>query len=131
MIKNKIPSTLLCLFVAGVLLISLSVVAQASSQDGIVILIEQKDTPATGAPRAPVYNPFHATLLNGYVNLISDAVCGVIMVYLSSSVGDSYSTVFDTRDEMISLPISGMSGDYNLTLITDSGMTFVGSFRYE
>ena len=97
-------------------------------KDGETIVISPVDTNASGIPRGPVFNPFNAYRLNNTVVLESDTSYGVVNVVLVSTAGDYYTTVFDTEDGFVLIPISGDSGDYSL-LITDlSGAQFIGTF---
>ncbi len=83
---------------------------------------------AQGAPRMPEYNPFFAELESGYVLLGSFSSCGIVDVSLTSTAGDDYSTVFDTSNGTIYIPISGYTGDYVLLITTLSGVEYVGEF---
>ena len=76
----------------------------------------------------PVYVPFYAELENGYVLLGSYSNCGIVDVSLTSTAGDDYSTMFDTSDGTILIPISGLTGDYTLLITTLSGVEFIGEF---
>ena len=97
-------------------------------KDGETIVISPVDTNAPGIPRGPIFNPFTAYRLNNTVVLESDTSYGLVDVTLVSTAGDYYSTVFDTEDGFVLIPVSGYFGDYSL-LITDlSGAQFVGYF---
>jgi hypothetical protein len=76
----------------------------------------------------PVYNPFFAELMNGYVILGSSSSYGTVSVSLTSTAGDDYSTSFDTTDGAIILPISGAAGFYTILIPTPGGAQFVGEF---
>ena len=98
------------------------------ARDGETIVISPIDNNASGIPRGPVFNPFTAYRLNNTVVLESDTSYGMVNVVLVSTAGDYYTTVFDTEDGSVFIPISGDSGDYSI-LITDlSGTQFVGYF---
>jgi hypothetical protein len=97
-------------------------------KDGEAIEVNPVNTEVSGIPRGPVFNPFTAYRLNNTVVLESDTSYGVVNVVLVSTAGDYYTTVFDTEDGSILIPISGNSGDYSL-LITDlSDAQFIGTF---
>lgn len=97
-------------------------------KDGEAIVVNPVNTDVSGIPRGPVFNPFTAYRLNNTVVLESDTSYGVVNVILVSTAGDYYTTVFDTEDGSVLIPISGDSGDYSL-LITDlSGAQFIGTF---
>ena len=97
-------------------------------EDGEKIVISPVDTNASGIPRGPVFNPFTAYRLNNTVVLESDTSYGTVNVVLVSTAGDYYTTVFDTDNGSILIPVGGNSGDYSL-LITDlSGTQFIGTF---
>lgn len=81
-----------------------------------------------GAPRVPAYNPFYAELESGYVLLGSLSSCGIVDVSLTSTAGDDYSTLFDTADGTIIIPVSGFTGDYTLLITTASGVEYIGEF---
>ena len=76
----------------------------------------------------PAYNPFYAELENGNVVLGSFSYYGTVEISLTSTAGDNYSTVFDTVDGTILIPISGNTGDYILLITTASGLEFIGEF---
>ncbi len=92
------------------------------------IIISQSSTIPPGSPRMPAYNPFFAELVNGNVLLGSFSYFGIVDVSLTSTAGDDYSTVFDTADGTIIIPISGNTGDYTLLITTASGLEFLGEF---
>ena len=99
-----------------------------NSKDGTVILIEPRNDSHDGEPRGPVFNPFTAYLLNNTVVLESDMSYGLVNVILVSTAGDYYSTLFDTEDGTILIPVSGNSGDYSILITTLSGAQFIGTF---
>lgn len=118
----------LCCLIVGCLA---SVPTQASSlkqSDGKDIRIVQRPTIPSGAPRTPAYCPFYAELMEEGVLLGSFYFCGVVDVTLTSTAGDDYSTVFDTADGTIVIPISGSTGEYTLLITTASGLEFIGEF---
>lgn len=100
----------------------------AETKSGTVIVIVRRPTTPPETPRTPEYNPFFAELMNGYVILGSSSAYGTVSVTLTSTVGDNYSTVFDTTDGAILLPVSGNAGYYTLTIITADGTHYVGEF---
>lgn len=96
--------------------------------DGENIRIFQKPTIPQGAPHMPAFNPFYAELESGSVLLGSLSSCGIVDVSLTSTAGDDYSTVFDTADGTIIIPVSGITGDYTLLITTASGVDYIGEF---
>lgn len=92
-----------------------------------IIIVQRPDTP--GAPRTPVINPFLAELLEGCDSVLLEAtdIVGTVYVQITSTAGDNYSTLFDTSEASIILPISGNAGYYTLT-ISYGGIQFVGEF---
>ena len=102
--------------------------AKEGSSENTPIIIRQDPTNVNGAPRMPVFNPFFAELLSGYVLLGSTSPYGTVDVDITSTAGDSYSTSFDTLDGAIVLPVSGDSGFYSLRITTAAGVQFVGEF---
>ena len=66
--------------------------------------------------------------MNNQVVLESAASCGLVAVELTSTAGDYYTTVFDTEDGSILIPISGLTGDYDILLTTQEGLCFWGNF---
>lgn len=97
------------------------------SDPGEILILPQNDIP-DDAPRGPIFNPFTAYLQNNQVVLESSENCGLVAVEIASTTGFYYSTVFDTEDGYIVMPISGNVGSYTLTLTMSSGDVFVGSF---
>lgn len=96
--------------------------------DGHNILIRQQLDSSSAAPRAPAYNPFFAYEDGTCVTLGSMSPYGVVSVTLVSTAGDYYQALFDTEDVQILVPISGATGHYALTLVTEGGLVFVGEF---
>ena len=101
---------------------------QVLSDPGDPIIIRPQEGEHTGTPRGPVFNPFTAQLWDNYVVLYSNESCGDVAVTLTSTTGDFYTTNFDTEDGSIIIPISGNSGYYVLTLVTEGGLIFDGEF---
>lgn len=114
--------------IAGCLMGGHSYASPVKQNDGETIVIIADSVIPPGAPHAPVYNPFFATLESGFVLLGSYSCYGTVNVCLTSTAGDDYSTVFDTADGAIIIPISGNAGDYTLLITTASGLEFVGEF---
>lgn len=99
-----------------------------SSKDGITISIRNKPVSLPGSPQMPAYNPFYAELGSGNVLLGSYSNIGIVDVNITSTAGDDYSTVFDTSNGTIDVPISGYTGDYVLLITTLAGVEYVGEF---
>ena len=96
--------------------------------DGKDILINPRPVIPGGMPRTPDSIPFYAELESGYVLLGSFSSCGIVDVSLTSTAGDDYSTVFDTANGTIIIPVSGITGDYTLLITTASGVDYIGEF---
>ena len=96
--------------------------------DGEEIWLHPKPTNPQGTPHMPAYVPFYAEFGNGNVLLGSYSNLGTVDVSLTSTAGDDYSTVFDTSNGTIIIPISGLTGDYTLLITTLSGAEFIGEF---
>lgn len=96
--------------------------------DGKDIIITPMPNLPEGSPRMPAYVPFYAELENDSVLLGSYSNCGIVDVSLTSTAGDDYSTVFDTANGTIYIPISGCTGDYVLLITTLAGVEYVGEF---
>lgn len=101
--------------------------AQTPGGTPIVIVPEEPNNPEE-EPRSPVFNPFSAYLQNNQVILNCSTSYGLVSVSLVSTAGDNYSTVFDTGDGFIFIPISGNMGDYTLVLLDSLGTSYVGEF---
>ena len=99
-----------------------------NQSDGDNIWLYPRPSTPQGTPRTPANIPFFAELENGYVLLGSYSNCGIVDVSLTSTAGDNYSTMFDTSDGTIIIPISGLTGDYTLLITTLSGAEFIGEF---
>lgn len=100
-----------------------------NSNDEHDITIGPSTNDPFGAPRAPAYNPFFAYEDGTCVTLGSMSPYGVVSVTLVSTAGDYYQTFFDTEDVQIVIPISGSTGHYTLTLVTEGGLVFEGEFE--
>ena len=98
-------------------------------QDGTVIVIIPDEYNPSGNPRGPVFNPFTAYRMNNTVVLESDTSYGQVSITLVSTVGDYITTVFDTADSSILIPISGNAGNYTLLLTDSTGAQFIGTFE--
>ncbi|MBR4227956.1 MAG: hypothetical protein IKR72_02520 [Bacteroidales bacterium] len=122
----KIAACLLVITGCFVYVSSFAFISQKA--DGKDIWIVQKPTVPPGAPHMPAYNPFYAELVSTNVILGSYSSYGIVDVSLTSTAGDDYSTVFDTADGTIIIPISGNTGDYTLLITTASGLEFIGEF---
>jgi len=118
----------LSLFIPVGFIVLQSSSAALSGKDEIVIPIRKKPVSLPGSPQMPVYNPFYAELESGYVLLGSFSSCGIVDVSLTSTAGDDYSTVFDTANGAIIIPISGYAGDYVLLITTPAGTEYIGEF---
>jgi hypothetical protein len=101
--------------------------AMNEDEPEIIVLQTEIGSP-DDAPRGPIFNPFTAYLQNNQVVLESSESCGLVAVEITSTTGFYYSTVFDTEDGYIVMPISGNVGSYTLTSTMSSGDVFVGSF---
>lgn len=99
-----------------------------NSNDEHDITIVPSTNDPFGAPRAPAYNPFFAYEDGTCVTLGSMSPYGVVSVTLVSTAGDCYQTFFDTEDVHLVIPISGETGHYTLTLVTERGLVFKGEF---
>lgn len=104
-------------------------IPQIIANDGMPIVIVNIPNELGDAPRGPVLNPFSAYQLNNQVTLESSVPFGLVSVSLSSTAGDYYTTVFDTEDGFIFIPISGLAGNYTLLLTTQSGPQYHGEFE--
>lgn len=101
----------------------------ARGDDPTLIVILPSTTPPAGAPRSPAFNPFTAYLNGDAVVLNCSAPYGNVAVTLISTAGDYYTTVFDTEDGSVIIPVSGLSGHYTLLLTIASGSQFMGEFE--
>lgn len=122
----KVRSALACCLIGS---LAIAPVSGLEKSESIVIIVQQDPavTPP-GAPRTPVFNPFFAELMNGYVLLGSSSSYGTVHVTITSTAGDNYTTSFDTEDGTIVLPISGDSGFYSLRITTSGDLQFIGEF---
>ncbi|MBQ6954111.1 MAG: DUF3244 domain-containing protein [Bacteroidales bacterium] len=98
-------------------------------QEKLIIVIEPGDDTPPDDPRGPVFNPFTAYRMNNTVVLESDTSYGQVSITLVSTVGDYITTVFDTADSSILIPISGNAGNYTLLLTDSTGAQFIGTFE--
>ena len=98
-----------------------------SNEDGVEILIVyQGEADLEGAPRSAI--PFFAERINNNVLLgCKDSLC-TVTVELFSTAGDWMVVPFDTSTGSIVIPISGLSGHYELTITTLSGAIYTGEF---
>lgn len=97
-------------------------------KDGEAIEVNPVFPEVSGIPRGPIFNPFTAYRLNNTVVLESDTSYGLVNVTLVSTAGDYYTTIFDTEDGSVLIPISGNSGSYSLMIADSSGAQFIGTF---
>lgn len=125
----KLIVSLLLLFGGGASLYGLNSISKMSDPDDIQIL--PKSDILEGIPRGPVFNPFSAYRLGNQVILGSSVSYGSVAVTLWSTAGDSYTTIFDTEDGVIIIPISGSAGDYTLLLADSFGARFIGEFSLD
>jgi hypothetical protein len=114
--------------IAGCLTESYSYASKEKQRDGESIVIHADSVTLPGIPHMPVYNPFYAERVSTTVILGCYSSYGIVDVSLTSTAGDDYSTVFDTTDGTIIIPISGNMGDYTLLITTASGLEFIGEF---
>lgn len=119
---------LLSLLIPVGLILSQGSTMTIPSKDEITISIRKQPVSFPGAPQAPAYNPFYAELGSGNVLLGSYSNIGIVDVNITSTAGDDYSTVFDTSNGTIYIPISGLTGDYTLLITTLSGVEYIGEF---
>lgn len=126
--KTNRFKTAFCILLTACCIVSFGKAMTIHDDEGTRILIRQIPPVSSNAPRLPIYNPFFAELVNGIVLLGSYSYYGVVDVTLTSTAGDDYSTVFDTADGTIVIPISGSPGEYTLLITTASGLEFIGEF---
>ena len=124
--KKSVLLILSCIVLVGN--VTLMSGQNSGSNDPEQIIIVQSSTIPPGSPRMPAYNPFYAELENGNVVLGSFSYYGTVEISLTSTAGDNYSTVFDTVDGTILIPMSGNTGDYILLITTAFGLEFIGEF---
>lgn len=127
---KKIP---LLLSVIGLMTVSMMQPVSMSAMrvqgdDPTLIVILPPVISPEGAPRSPAFNPFTAYLNGDAVVLNCSAPYGDVAVTLVSTAGDYYTTVFDTEDGSVIIPVSGLSGHYTLLLTIASGSQFMGEF---
>lgn len=120
---------LFCALLTAFSLISSQEILLASSLRGSTIIISQIPT-TPEEPRTPANIPFIAELMDGSDSVLLGATdtIGTVSVQITSTVGDNYSTYFDTSFGAILLPISGNTGHYTLTITTPDGIHYVGEF---
>ncbi len=107
---------------------SLHMTTAMNEDEPEIIVLQPEIGSPDDAPRGPVFNPFTAYLLNNQVVLESSENCGLVTVEITSTTGFYFSTVFDTEDGFIVMPVSGNVGSYTLTLTMSSGDVFTGIF---
>ena len=100
-----------------------------AQQIGDPIVITPPEQNGPDGPRGPIFNPFTAFFQNNQIVLESSETCGLVAVEITSTTGFYYSTVFDTEDGFIIIPINGQTGQYTLLLTTQNGLHFVGVFN--
>lgn len=130
--KSKTKNlTAVLLVIAGLLKMATCPVlySEPVGQEIIPVVIGPDPSNPNGDPRGPVFNPFTAYLYSNQVVLNCSTSYGDVNVSLVSTAGDNYTTVFDTADRIIFIPVSGFAGDYSLTLTSESGQVFVGLFE--
>lgn len=75
-------------------------------------------------------NPFWAQYSSNTVSLGSlDNYYGVVSVSLVSTAGDFFSCAFDTNNGSVNIPISGLCGNYTLTVVVSDRLSFQGEFE--
>ena len=84
-------------------------------QEKLIIVIEPGDDTPPDDPRGPVFNPFTAYRMNNTVVLESDTSYGLVSITLVSTVGDYITTVFDTADGSILIPMPETTPFYSPT----------------
>lgn len=93
------------------------------------ILISPRDSGGQNGPRGIVYNPFGAYHTMECVILTSqDNYYGLVDIQITGPDQFLYQTEFDTNDGFICCPIDETEGQYYLTICTDQGFYFEGSF---
>jgi len=107
-------------------MVSSSIIAK--TDDGTPIDIIYRPDGLNNGPRMPVFNPFYAYWEGSCVSLGSTSSYGTVSVCIVSTAGDYVTTGFDTDDGIILIPISGNTGHYILTIVTESGLMFEGEF---
>lgn len=128
----------LCCLLSATLLLT-SPLASAScneshhNDDGSIIPVLLNPIPQvpSGAPRSLNTNPFWAyySMEDGEVVVgCTDANYGKVSIHLYSTAGDNITCSFDAGDESISIPVSGYSGVYVITITTPVGLFFGGEF---
>lgn len=128
--KRRIYSSILACIMAGLIYFPTSLLGKQHDRpcEGDDIIIKQRPDNPIGGPRSSSQTVFFASLEDYYVLLGSYTPCGDVDVTLSSTAGDFYTSVFDSQNGTTILPISGNSGHYTITLITEQGQIFDGEF---
>lgn len=126
--KNYVILVVCLLAVMALIARPMEAIAQSSQGDGTEIIIQPTPLIPQGTPRAPVFNPFYAYWEGSCVSLGSTSSYGTVSVCIVSTAGDYVTTGFDTDDGIILIPISGNTGHYILTIVTESGLVFEGEF---
>lgn len=121
--KTIISTIAACL---AIFMVSSSIIAK--TDDGTPIDIIYRPDGLNNGPRMPVFNPFYAYWEGSCVSLGSTSSYGTVSVCIVSTAGDYVTTGFDTDDGIILIPISGNTGHYILTIVTESGLVFEGEF---
>lgn len=106
----------------------ISALCKSSHQAIIPVIISPKPSIPGGNPRSPETTPFSAYRTNDEIILSCDIDCGTVDVELYSTAGDSISTLFDTSEESTTIPISGNTGDYSITITDQQGQVYIGLF---
>lgn len=107
---------------------SLHMTTAMNEDEPEIIVLQPEIGSPDDAPRGPIFNPFTAYLQNNQVVLESSENCGLVAVEITSTTGFYSSTVFDTEDGSVIIPIDGQAGNYNVCLTTPSGLIFFGMF---
>lgn len=119
--------------VIGMMLLSLfGIIARVTAhvkESNPVIDITKKPTGSGTRPRSIDDVQLFAVVCDTYVQVYSDSNIGEVDVLLVSTAGDYYSTVFDTQDGSIILPISGDAGTYTINVTTPDGQEYEGEFE--
>ena len=108
--------------------ISLGMSNVKAAEDSIQIAINPLPNTPHGAPRAPVFNPFYAQIIDNTLWIECVSSYGLVTIELTSTAGDNEAVEFDTDEDWITLPLSGESGHYLFTLTPESGVSFMGEF---
>ena len=122
MSTKRINAVLLCLC----LIIGMGC---GSNSNGNQISIRNVSDDLRGSPRTddPFVVEFHEDIC--CIVLTCSVPCGVVTVTLESTAGDRFQTDFNTTDGSITIPVSGDSGIYELTVSTSDKVVFVGTLN--